>query len=168
MAIRLSVTLTASALSKTPWNTTTTVPKSWGRCRCYTVLNTGLWLRWTCSISNSRGLISTRKSWWNELCFAFSHFVSFSAFLDISRNMVMRELAPQLHIPWSIPMEAEDIPIVPTTSGTMYVEKNKRLTNSEERCCWTAHCVYYTSLSYKFLKWFFFFKLRDMLKYFCT
>ncbi|XP_059392819.1 inositol hexakisphosphate and diphosphoinositol-pentakisphosphate kinase 2 isoform X11 [Carassius carassius] len=34
-------------------------------------------------------------------------------------NMVMRELAPQLHIPWSIPMEAEDIPIVPTTSGTM-------------------------------------------------
>uniref|UniRef100_A0AAQ5Y8L7 Inositol hexakisphosphate and diphosphoinositol-pentakisphosphate kinase n=1 Tax=Amphiprion ocellaris TaxID=80972 RepID=A0AAQ5Y8L7_AMPOC len=35
-------------------------------------------------------------------------------------NMVMRELAPQFHIPWSIPMEAEDIPIVPTTSGTMY------------------------------------------------
>lgn len=34
----------------------------------------------------------------------------------------MRELAPQFHIPWSIPMEAEDIPIVPTTSGTMYVE----------------------------------------------
>ncbi|XP_058500474.1 inositol hexakisphosphate and diphosphoinositol-pentakisphosphate kinase 2 isoform X10 [Solea solea] len=34
-------------------------------------------------------------------------------------NMVMRELAPHFHIPWSIPMEAEDIPIVPTTSGTM-------------------------------------------------
>ncbi|XP_037623099.1 inositol hexakisphosphate and diphosphoinositol-pentakisphosphate kinase 2 isoform X7 [Sebastes umbrosus] len=34
-------------------------------------------------------------------------------------NMVMRELAPLFHIPWSIPMEAEDIPIVPTTSGTM-------------------------------------------------
>ncbi|XP_049578864.1 inositol hexakisphosphate and diphosphoinositol-pentakisphosphate kinase 2 isoform X5 [Syngnathus scovelli] len=34
-------------------------------------------------------------------------------------NMVMRELGPQFHIPWSIPMEAEDIPIVPTTSGTM-------------------------------------------------
>ncbi|XP_062404207.1 inositol hexakisphosphate and diphosphoinositol-pentakisphosphate kinase 1 isoform X2 [Sardina pilchardus] len=34
-------------------------------------------------------------------------------------NMIMRELAPQFHIPWSIPMEAEDIPIVPTTSGTM-------------------------------------------------
>uniref|UniRef100_A0A3Q3JTK6 Inositol hexakisphosphate and diphosphoinositol-pentakisphosphate kinase n=1 Tax=Monopterus albus TaxID=43700 RepID=A0A3Q3JTK6_MONAL len=34
-------------------------------------------------------------------------------------NIVMRELAPQFHIPWSIPMEAEDIPIVPTTSGTM-------------------------------------------------
>ncbi|XP_075884994.1 inositol hexakisphosphate and diphosphoinositol-pentakisphosphate kinase 1 isoform X2 [Nelusetta ayraudi] len=34
-------------------------------------------------------------------------------------NMVMRELAPHFHIPWSIPMEAEDIPIVPTTSGSM-------------------------------------------------
>ncbi|XP_053330462.1 inositol hexakisphosphate and diphosphoinositol-pentakisphosphate kinase 2 isoform X2 [Spea bombifrons] len=34
-------------------------------------------------------------------------------------NMIMRELAPQFHIPWSIPLEAEDIPIVPTTSGTM-------------------------------------------------
>ncbi|KAM8892590.1 inositol hexakisphosphate and diphosphoinositol-pentakisphosphate kinase 1 isoform 2-T2 [Spinachia spinachia] len=34
-------------------------------------------------------------------------------------NMVMRELAPLFHIPWSIPLEAEDIPIVPTTSGTM-------------------------------------------------
>lgn len=32
----------------------------------------------------------------------------------------MRELAPQFQIPWSIPLEAEDIPIVPTTSGTMY------------------------------------------------
>ncbi|CAL8351430.1 unnamed protein product [Merluccius merluccius] len=34
-------------------------------------------------------------------------------------NIVMREMAPQFHIPWSIPTEAEDIPIVPTTSGTM-------------------------------------------------
>uniref|UniRef100_A0A3Q1N2L6 Inositol hexakisphosphate and diphosphoinositol-pentakisphosphate kinase n=1 Tax=Bos taurus TaxID=9913 RepID=A0A3Q1N2L6_BOVIN len=34
-------------------------------------------------------------------------------------NTIMRELAPQFQIPWSIPMEAEDIPIVPTTSGTM-------------------------------------------------
>ncbi|XP_033823768.1 inositol hexakisphosphate and diphosphoinositol-pentakisphosphate kinase 1 isoform X4 [Periophthalmus magnuspinnatus] len=34
-------------------------------------------------------------------------------------NLVMRELAPQLHLPWSLPMESEDIPIVPTTSGTM-------------------------------------------------
>lgn len=35
----------------------------------------------------------------------------------------MRELAPQFQIPWSIPLEAEDIPIVPTTSGTMCVYK---------------------------------------------
>ncbi|XP_078190226.1 inositol hexakisphosphate and diphosphoinositol-pentakisphosphate kinase 1 isoform X4 [Callithrix jacchus] len=34
-------------------------------------------------------------------------------------NTIMRELAPQFQIPWSIPTEAEDIPIVPTTSGTM-------------------------------------------------
>ncbi|XP_047219095.1 inositol hexakisphosphate and diphosphoinositol-pentakisphosphate kinase 2 isoform X13 [Girardinichthys multiradiatus] len=34
-------------------------------------------------------------------------------------NIVMRELAPQFQIPWSVPTEAEDIPIVPTTSGTM-------------------------------------------------
>ncbi|XP_046906341.1 inositol hexakisphosphate and diphosphoinositol-pentakisphosphate kinase 2 isoform X8 [Hypomesus transpacificus] len=34
-------------------------------------------------------------------------------------NIIMRELAPQFQIPWSIPLEAEDIPIVPTTSGTM-------------------------------------------------
>lgn len=37
----------------------------------------------------------------------------------------MRELAPQFQIPWSIPLEAEDIPIVPTTSGTMYVLTSK-------------------------------------------
>ncbi|EDL79986.1 similar to KIAA0377-like protein (predicted), isoform CRA_b [Rattus norvegicus] len=35
-------------------------------------------------------------------------------------NTIMRELAPQFQIPWSIPTEAEDIPIVPTTSGTMF------------------------------------------------
>ncbi|KAJ6662823.1 hypothetical protein lerEdw1_011027 [Lerista edwardsae] len=34
-------------------------------------------------------------------------------------NIIMRELAPQFQIPWSVPTEAEDIPIVPTTSGTM-------------------------------------------------
>lgn len=47
----------------------------------------------------------------------------------------MRELAPQLHIPWSIPMEAEDIPIVPTTSGTMCVLKNKILVEYMESYC---------------------------------
>nr|CAB3253040.1 inositol hexakisphosphate and diphosphoinositol-pentakisphosphate kinase 2 [Phallusia mammillata] len=34
-------------------------------------------------------------------------------------NIIMRDLAPQFHIPWSITTDAEDIPIVPTTSGTM-------------------------------------------------
>ncbi len=58
-------------------------------------------------------------------------FKSVIAFLCLTRNMVMRELAPQFHIPWSIPMEAEDIPIVPTTSGTMYVLKN----TTSSICC---------------------------------
>lgn len=44
--------------------------------------------------------------------------------LLFNRNIIMRELAPQFQIPWSIPLEAEDIPIVPTTSGTMYVRNN--------------------------------------------
>ncbi|XP_077993312.1 inositol hexakisphosphate and diphosphoinositol-pentakisphosphate kinase 2-like [Glandiceps talaboti] len=34
-------------------------------------------------------------------------------------NLVMRELAPQYDIPWNIPMEVEEVPYVPTTSGTM-------------------------------------------------
>uniref|UniRef100_H2Z6C4 Inositol hexakisphosphate and diphosphoinositol-pentakisphosphate kinase n=1 Tax=Ciona savignyi TaxID=51511 RepID=H2Z6C4_CIOSA len=34
-------------------------------------------------------------------------------------NIIMRDLAPQFHIPWSITTDAEDIPIVPTTSGSM-------------------------------------------------
>ena len=42
-------------------------------------------------------------------------------------NIIMRELAPQFQIPWSIPLEAEDIPIVPTTSGTMYVAYERSL-----------------------------------------
>ncbi|ESO04589.1 hypothetical protein HELRODRAFT_149890, partial [Helobdella robusta] len=34
-------------------------------------------------------------------------------------NMILRQLAPSLHIPYSITYQSEDIPIVPTTSGTM-------------------------------------------------
>lgn len=34
-------------------------------------------------------------------------------------NMVLRALAPQLHIPWSIPFQLDDPPIVPTTFGRM-------------------------------------------------
>ncbi|GAB6021308.1 hypothetical protein CHUAL_003923 [Chamberlinius hualienensis] len=34
-------------------------------------------------------------------------------------NMILRELAPQLHIPWSIPFQLDDPPIVPTTFGKM-------------------------------------------------
>uniref|UniRef100_A0A8C3IN85 Inositol hexakisphosphate and diphosphoinositol-pentakisphosphate kinase n=1 Tax=Chrysemys picta bellii TaxID=8478 RepID=A0A8C3IN85_CHRPI len=41
-------------------------------------------------------------------------------------NIIMRELAPQFQIPWSIPTEAEDIPIVPTTSGTIRAENLTR------------------------------------------
>jgi len=34
-------------------------------------------------------------------------------------NLVLRALAPQLHIPWSIPFQLDDPPIVPTTFGRM-------------------------------------------------
>ena len=34
-------------------------------------------------------------------------------------NMVLRTLAPQLHIPWSIPFQLDDPPIVATTFGKM-------------------------------------------------
>lgn len=34
-------------------------------------------------------------------------------------NMVLRELAPTLHIPWNVPFQLDDPPIVPTTVGKM-------------------------------------------------
>ncbi|XP_071034280.1 inositol hexakisphosphate and diphosphoinositol-pentakisphosphate kinase isoform X5 [Parasteatoda tepidariorum] len=34
-------------------------------------------------------------------------------------NMILRELTPQLHIPWSMPFQLDDPPIVPTTFGKM-------------------------------------------------
>ncbi|XP_049954851.1 inositol hexakisphosphate and diphosphoinositol-pentakisphosphate kinase 2 isoform X3 [Schistocerca serialis cubense] len=34
-------------------------------------------------------------------------------------NMILRKLAPTLHIPWSIPFQLDDPPIVPTTFGKM-------------------------------------------------
>jgi inositol hexakisphosphate/diphosphoinositol-pentakisphosphate kinase len=34
-------------------------------------------------------------------------------------NMILRELAPTLHIPWSVPFQLDDPPIVPTTVGKM-------------------------------------------------
>lgn len=34
-------------------------------------------------------------------------------------NMILRELAPQLHIPWAVPFQLDDPPIVPTTFGKM-------------------------------------------------
>ncbi|XP_058810102.1 inositol hexakisphosphate and diphosphoinositol-pentakisphosphate kinase-like isoform X2 [Phymastichus coffea] len=34
-------------------------------------------------------------------------------------NMILRKLAPTLHIPWSVPFQLDDPPIVPTTFGKM-------------------------------------------------
>lgn len=34
-------------------------------------------------------------------------------------NMILRELAPTLHIPWTMPFQLDDPPIVPTTVGKM-------------------------------------------------
>ena len=52
---------------------------------------------------------------------SFIHsFIIIHSLYDCS-NMVLRQLAPQLHIPYSITFQPEDIPIVPTTYGTMWV-----------------------------------------------
>lgn len=34
-------------------------------------------------------------------------------------NMILRKLAPKMHIPWSVPFQLDDPPIVPTTFGKM-------------------------------------------------
>ena len=34
-------------------------------------------------------------------------------------NMILRELTPQLHIPWTMPFQLHNPPIVPTTVGKM-------------------------------------------------
>ena len=36
-------------------------------------------------------------------------------------NMILRHLAPTLHIPWAPPFQLDDPPIVPTTFGKMSV-----------------------------------------------
>jgi len=36
-------------------------------------------------------------------------------------NMILRQLAPQLHIPYCVTYQPDDIPIVPTMYGTMWV-----------------------------------------------
>lgn len=42
-------------------------------------------------------------------------------------NMVLRELAPLLGIPWTMPFQLDDPPFVPTTFGKMYVASPKTL-----------------------------------------
>jgi len=39
--------------------------------------------------------------------------------------MILRQLAPQLHIPYHVTYQPEDIPIVPTTYGTMWVYRQR-------------------------------------------
>jgi len=39
--------------------------------------------------------------------------------VNVCSNMILRQLAPQLHIPYCVTYQPEDIPIVPTMYGTM-------------------------------------------------
>ncbi|KAK6619993.1 hypothetical protein RUM44_006393 [Polyplax serrata] len=50
-------------------------------------------------------------------------------------NMILRELAPTLDIPWSVPFQLDDPPIVPTTFGKMYVCKTvtERIPSAKEK-----------------------------------
>uniref|UniRef100_A0A673AZW7 Inositol hexakisphosphate and diphosphoinositol-pentakisphosphate kinase n=1 Tax=Sphaeramia orbicularis TaxID=375764 RepID=A0A673AZW7_9TELE len=77
------------------------------------ISSNSLWLR---PAPSQRTLLRVRV---NGFSFVKNSMKYYDDCAKVLGNMVMRELAPQFHIPWSIPMEAEDIPIVPTTSGTM-------------------------------------------------
>lgn len=45
--------------------------------------------------------------------------IYYNDFAKIVANMVLRKLAPQLHIRWSMPYQLDEPPIVPTTIGQM-------------------------------------------------
>ena len=55
--------------------------------------------------------------------FCFSFVKNSSKYYDDSAkilgNMILRELSPQLQIPWNMPYQLDDPPIVPTTVGKM-------------------------------------------------
>ncbi|XP_015794650.1 inositol hexakisphosphate and diphosphoinositol-pentakisphosphate kinase isoform X3 [Tetranychus urticae] len=55
----------------------------------------------------------------NGFTFVKSSIKYYDDCAKILGNMVLRNLAPQLHIPWSIPFQLDDPPIVPTTFGKM-------------------------------------------------
>ncbi|XP_065559018.1 inositol hexakisphosphate and diphosphoinositol-pentakisphosphate kinase-like [Artemia franciscana] len=55
----------------------------------------------------------------NGFSFVKSSQKYYDDFANIIGNMVLRKLAPFLHIPWEIPFQLEDPPIVPTTAGKM-------------------------------------------------
>ncbi|XP_071747742.1 inositol hexakisphosphate and diphosphoinositol-pentakisphosphate kinase 2 isoform X10 [Lepeophtheirus salmonis] len=55
----------------------------------------------------------------NGFSFVKNSFKYYDDCAKILGNMILRELAPTLHIPWNIPFQLDDPPIVPTTVGKM-------------------------------------------------
>nr|CAD7256131.1 unnamed protein product [Timema shepardi] len=84
-------------------------------------------IRYPVILSNDEKLIS------RKVCLAFKQTVCGFDLLSFVKNsnkyyddcakilgnMILRELAPTLHIPWSVPFQLDDPPIVPTTFGKM-------------------------------------------------
>ncbi|OQV16333.1 Inositol hexakisphosphate and diphosphoinositol-pentakisphosphate kinase [Hypsibius exemplaris] len=55
----------------------------------------------------------------NGFSFVKNSMIYYSDCAKIIANNILRKLAPQLHIPWSIPFQLDDPPIVTTTLGRM-------------------------------------------------
>ncbi|XP_023325521.1 inositol hexakisphosphate and diphosphoinositol-pentakisphosphate kinase [Eurytemora carolleeae] len=55
----------------------------------------------------------------NGFSFVKNSYKYYDDCAKILGNMILRELAPALHIPWTMPFQLDDPPIVPTTVGKM-------------------------------------------------
>ena len=55
----------------------------------------------------------------NGFSFVKNSMFYYNDFAKILANIILRRLAPEMHIHWSMPYQLEDPPIVPTTIGRM-------------------------------------------------
>jgi hypothetical protein len=82
----------------------------------------------------------------NGFSFVKNSMIYYNDFAKILANLIMRRLAPELHIRWSMPYQLEDPPIVPTTIGRLM-----------ELRCVVAVCLCSSFLALPSAEFFFFF-----------